>query len=243
MRKQSIILATMLLATLVVGVAVARAEDSVSATANTNTTVKPVAPVRKLNEVRQVVRDERQEIGDDRREAVTGIRADAKAEMKDGKTVEERKTILKESRLDAFKVRKDALVKQLNLSISNLTQISARISARIDKLAAEGKNMTEAKAALVTANAKIETAKTAIAALVAYTPTTSADASVTVQLEKPRQIGAAAIKAVKDARDSFRVVVKAIVKVVPATTPVRSVKAEDIRSVDASVNVNATVTQ
>ena len=139
-------------------------------------------------------------------------------------TMEERRGIREEMRIYIFNARKNAFIRQLQVSISNLVQISGRISSRIDKAVAEGRNMTEAKALLVTANAKIEVAKVAVKAFADYSPstntnassttsvsTTSTDTSVTItDLKKPRELVNAANKAIKEAHRALVDVVVSI---------------------------------
>ncbi len=125
----------------------------------------------------------------------------------------ERMEVARKMKRDVFQIRKDALVKQLNISIENLTNIAGRIAERIVKVESEGRNVTEAKASLVIANDKLVKAKAAVATFVAYVPpTASSTTAVEVDLEKPRQVGDAAIKAVKEARDAFKKVIQDIAK-------------------------------
>jgi hypothetical protein len=113
-----------------------------------------------------------------------------------------------------FQVRKEALVKQLNIAIENLTNIAARLAERITKAEESGRNMTDAKASLTIAQTKLSQAKTAVNALSAYTPTvnstTTATTTVQVDIEKARQVGDAAIKAVKDAKEALKKVIQDI---------------------------------
>lgn len=128
---------------------------------------------------------------------------------------EVRKDIAKKMEIKTFEVRKNALVKELTLSLENMTSIAARIDSRIVKIEAEGRTMTEARALLVTANEKLAKAKADVAAFAALAaptpaPSTSPTATAEVDLAKPRTVGDAAIKSVKEARDAFQKVVKAI---------------------------------
>lgn len=192
--------------------------------------LKAVIDNREANkDIRNNTLEKRVEIIKERREDVKEIRTDARGEMKDArgemkmnrasstdmfkKSNEIRKEIAKKMETKVFEVRKNALVKELNLSITNLTSISTRIEARITKAESEGKTLTDAKTLLVTAKEKLETAKTAVAAFSAVSaPVASTDATATaeVDLAKPRQVGDAAIKAVKEARDAFQKVVQSI---------------------------------
>jgi len=145
-------------------------------------------------------------------EARMDIRLSNKEAMENFKT--NRKEVLKKMKTDEFQVRANALVKQLTMSLENLVSIRTRVSDVIAKQEAEGKVLTEAKAALAVADTKIESARTAVSTLASLTvssstPSTNASSTET-DLTKPRQVGDAAIKAVKDARDSLKVVVRAI---------------------------------
>lgn len=117
-------------------------------------------------------RAERADIRGERREEVGDIRREGRDDMKNASTTGERREIRRDMRMDIFKVRKEALIKQLNVSLNNLKQIRERISSRIDKATAEGRNMTEAKSLLVTADAKITAAITAVDTLASLTPPT-----------------------------------------------------------------------
>ncbi len=158
-------------------------------------------------------RIERREIGDDRRADVMDTRREGRDDMRDSSNTIERREIRKDMRMDVFKIRKEALIKQLTVSLNNLKQIRERISSRIDKAAPEGRNMTVAKSLLITADAKITTAISAIQALSSLTPpavTSTTTAEVSVDLSKPRQAGETAIKAIKAANESLVAVVRAI---------------------------------
>ncbi len=159
-------------------------------------------------------RAERREIRDDRREEVGDIRREGREDMKNASSSGERREIRKDMRMDIFRIRKDAIIKQLTVSLNNLKQIRDRIASRIEKAASEGRDMTNAKSALVAADAKILVAINAVEALKAYTaPTATTTASSTdpiVDLTKPRQVGDAAIKAVKAAHEALVAVVRAI---------------------------------
>ncbi len=128
---------------------------------------------------------------------------------------DDRKEIKKKMEIRSFEIRLAALVKELKVSLTNLDGISTRIDARITKLEGEGKDLTEAKAEFVIAKDKLAKAKIAVATLEAFkigstTPATNASTTVEVELSKPRVIGDAAIKSVKEARDALKKVIQAI---------------------------------
>lgn len=132
---------------------------------------------------------------------------------------EQKKEVLRKMKTDVFQIRKNALEKELQLSISNLSIIRDNISNRITKIEASTstdkiRDMTAAKAALATADEKILKARTAVELFsnTAFTTisTSTVSTSTDVTLEKPRKIGDEAIKAVKEARDSLKKVVEII---------------------------------
>ncbi len=125
----------------------------------------------------------------------------------------------RELQVDIFKLQQDNIAKQLNQALDNLKQVRGRIQTRITKAEQSGKNMDSAKALLTIADDKITAAESAIANFEAYTPTASSTVMATstsdgtttrIQLEKPRRVGAAAIQAVKDAKDALNNVVVSI---------------------------------
>jgi hypothetical protein len=124
--------------------------------------------------------------------------------------------IAKKMEVKMFEARKNALVKELTKAILNLEDISRRIDSRIAKAESSGRTMTEPKALLVTAREKLVKAKADVAALKALNASTtvstnsSASSTSETDLAKPRQIGDAAIKSVKEARDAFQKVVVSI---------------------------------
>lgn len=160
---------------------------------------------------------ERADIRSDRREEVKDLRQEGRQDMKNASNTIERREIRKDMRMDIFKARKEAIIKQLTVSLNNLKQIRERIGSRIEKAAAEGRDMTKAKSLLVTADTKITAAINAVQALIAYTPTTvtatsstETSAEASVELNKPRQMGEVAIKAIKEANTALVAVVRAI---------------------------------
>ncbi len=140
-------------------------------------------------------------------------RASTSAMFKENKQM--RKEIAKKMELRQFEARKNALLKELNHALANLADISVRIDARIVKAEGEGRTMTDAKALLVIANDKLIKAKAdvdAFRALTATSTVTNASTTAEVELTKPRVLGDAAIKSVKEAREAFQKVVVAIAK-------------------------------
>lgn len=210
---------------------VAKAEDStVTAEVSVQASVSPKPPIvrpaikaiesrlQNNGEARNNILEQRREIRGEATSTIKEMRVEVRAEIKDERAsttdmfkrgAEIRKEIAKKMEAKAFEIRKEALVKELNLSLSNITSVSARIDARITKAESEGKTMSEAKDLLATANEKLAKAKTDIAAFAAL-PAPSASTTVQIDLAKPRVLGDTAIKSVKDARDAFQKVIAAI---------------------------------
>jgi hypothetical protein len=205
------------------------------ASAQVDGQVPPKPPMKgefkKEMEVRKEVRkEERKEIRTERKDDVKELRASTtmmKKEMKEmrkngeattsemfKKMKDKRQELTKSMRKDTFEIRKNALIKELKIVIDNLVANRTKISDRITKIEAEGKDVTAAKADLVIADEKIAKAKTAVdglATLVAPEVKTKTASPTEVDLSKPRQAGDAAIKAVKDARDALKKVVSDLV--------------------------------
>jgi hypothetical protein len=128
---------------------------------------------------------------------------------------EVRAAMQKRMEVKQFEARKNALLKELGKAVEHLNDIVSRIESRIAKAESEGRDMSEPKTLLVTAKTKVEAAKTAVDALKNLTATSTGSTGTTtpeVDLTKPRQIGDAAIKSVKEARDSLQKVVVSIAK-------------------------------
>jgi hypothetical protein len=158
-----------------------------------------------MRDIRKDMHDDIKDMRMDFKEGIKMLRASTTEMFKENKDA--RKAMAKQMQAQLFNMRKAALTEQLEVALNNLTNISLRIDARITKAEGEGRTVTDAKALLVTANAKIADAKTAVAAFKALPDQV---ASTTVDLVRPRQLGDAAIKSVKDARGALQKVVEAI---------------------------------
>jgi len=131
-----------------------------------------------------------------------------------------KKEVLKKMKVNEFEIRKNALEKELNKSLESINKLRNQINDRINKIEADpnkpvNRDMTVAKAALAIADSKIASAKTAVelfnsTKFATSTATSTKNKITELNLEKPRKIGDAAIKAVKDARDSLKTVARAI---------------------------------
>jgi len=189
----------------------------------TNRPIKTLeARIEQNREVRNALLDKRQEVKKEMKAELKDVRAEKKEEMKllrasttteFKKNNEIRKDIKQKMEAKQFEIRKNALLKELGISLANLANISTRIEARIVKAEESGRTMTEARALFVEATAKLTKAKADVAAFQALNiGPVSANATTTaeVDLVKPRVAGDAAIKSVKEARDAFQKVVVAI---------------------------------
>ncbi len=172
--------------------------------------IRIVASTTRAN--RPEINEDRREINDDRRENVKDIREEGREDIKNASSSGERREIRKDMRKDEFKARKDAIVKQLGITLKNLKQIRERISLRIEKASTEGRDMTNAKSLLIVADSKITMAEQAIGTVMNFNPVISATttASSTIDIIKPREVGETAIKALKQAREALVDVVRAI---------------------------------
>ena len=165
-----------------------------------------------LKYMASTTRMERKDIRDDRREEVDGIRKDGRQDMRNASSSMDRREIRKEMHRDIYKARKDAIVKQLILSLQNIKQIRERVSSRIDKMSAEGTDVTSIKALLATADDKITLAQQAIDAFAAFIPTASTTTSTAIDLGKPREAMGMAMKSVNQSREALGAVIRAIIK-------------------------------
>jgi len=131
----------------------------------------------------------------------------------------------RELRVDIFIMQQTHIVKQLTQALDNLKQVRGRIESRITKSEQSGRDMTDAKALLVTADAKLAAAQVALDAFTTFSPsatstvtitassTASSTATTTIaKLEKARKVAEDAKKAIKDAKDALENVVDAIAK-------------------------------
>jgi hypothetical protein len=215
--------------------------------------------IEQNKEMRNNLLEQKQDVHKDLKAEVKGIRADAKGEMKEARenmrgaastsmmmfkrdAKDARKEMVKKMEEKVFAARKDALVKELNLSLTNITDIAARIDTRMTKAEAEGHTLTDARALLVTANAKLVKAKADVAAFqalsIASSTSATATASTTVQVDlaKPRALGDAAIKSVKDARDAFQKVVVSIAHSMGVKAGANASTTVDVRVQDHQTN-------
>jgi hypothetical protein len=118
----------------------------------------------------------------------------------------------KAMRPENFKMQKNKIFHELNVALNNLKNVRSRVAARITKAESSGRDMTEAKNLLITADAKIVLAQNAVLALnnISATSTGTTTASTTIDLGKPRQVAQGAIKAIRDAQKALNKVVIAI---------------------------------
>ncbi|MBU6426699.1 hypothetical protein KGQ27_00450 [Patescibacteria group bacterium] len=181
------------------------------------------------------------------------IHTETANELRDASSTQTQREVRQNEHFDMFKNHQDELVSQLSLAVSNLEQIAGRISDRIDTASANGIDMTQAKQLLAVAQNKITVAKAAILSVQNYTPTavtasTTANASTTVDLSKPRRIGSEAIQTIKDARDALIQVVRAIAHAmglklgIEATSTMETGSNDSSSSTATSTTANASTT-
>jgi hypothetical protein len=121
----------------------------------------------------------------------------------------------KTMKMEAFKIRQTALVRQLRISIGVLESIEARLAQRIEIAESRGRNMDEAKERLEEAGEAIDNAKMEIEEFASWTHSTSTASttnatSTDIDLEKPRGVAEDAIEAVKEAKDLLKEVIRLI---------------------------------
>lgn len=168
-------------------------------------------------------REAREDILTEKKDTIKGIKEDMREKMAStsvknmmgtttrgmmGERKEERKEIRQTARKDVALAEKDALVKRLTLALENLVKAKTSISSIIDKRVADGKAVGDAKKLLETASTKIELAKKAVLAIVAWKPDTKSASSTEISLTKPRETANAAIKATQEARKAIDVVIR-----------------------------------
>lgn len=169
---------------------------------------------------------ERVEIRTERREDASEIREEMRERIRSASSSDDHREIRTDMRKDIFEVRKQALVKQLEVSINNLKQIRDRIVSRIEKAEDAGKDMSDARELLIIADAKIVAAEIAIDGIIVFAPTdylaaaadsSSAAASTTIDLTKPREMAETAIRAIKEAHGALVDVVRSIAQTLGST--------------------------
>lgn len=202
-----------------IGAFVVRAE----VTSTTSTSSRKILPVIRKNFEQKDIRNTNLEQRERRLNAISSstermreLRASTTMMFKAMKN--KKADSLKKMKMEAFLTRKDALEKELQLSIMSITKIRETIAQRITRIensttSKSLRDMTEARKALAVADEKIAKAKTAIDLFsnTVFTPATGrVSTSTEVTLDKPRKIGNDAIVAVKDARDSLKKVIDAV---------------------------------
>jgi hypothetical protein len=207
LNKSKISIALFVVALAFVGVNV-QAETGSSSASDARKEIKDTYKVE-LGEIRSKMKEERKDV---KSASTTEMKKQYilsnKESMENFKNT--RKEMVTKMKSDLFQTRANALVKQLNMSLENLTRIRTNLSDIITKQESLGKTMTEAKAALVIADAKIAQAKASVASLSTIVPATTTASTTDTDLTKPRQLGDAAIKAIKEARDALKEVARAL---------------------------------
>lgn len=179
--------------------------------------------VEKRMEIKDEKRDEMRDAMDDKKDEMRGAMDERRKERmdKNASTTEKmalfkrnaKEEIKKKMEERTFEIRKNALIRELNVALRNIEGVDARIKTRIEKISSTT-DTTEVKSLLKIAEDKLAKAKTDVASLESMRPltasSTTASTSAEVDLSKPRVLGDAAIKSVKEARDAFKKVVVTI---------------------------------
>lgn len=154
----------------------------------------------------------RTEMQIERSDGSAEIRSEAQFRIMMASTSEQRGEIILERNREVFQIRKNALVRQLTVSIGNLKQIRERIVSRIEKVEDSGADISTANTLLTEADIDIKTAEDAIAILADIELDTEIETATSTEphLLRPRELGAEAIEAVKVAQASLVDVVRAI---------------------------------
>ena len=160
---------------------------------------------------------EKAEIRKEKREDIKSMRLDENASTSERLAMFKknmRDDMKKKMEAKTFEIRKNALIKELNIALRNLDSVDERVKARIEKLSVQGKDVSSIKTLLTTAEEKLNKAKLDVKSLdsisIASTTPSTGTSTAEVDLSKPRVLGNTAIKSVKDARDAFKKVVEAI---------------------------------
>lgn len=122
--------------------------------------------------------------------------------------MQEKRELKMTEKKDVALIIKNKLVERLTKALDSLTTTKTNLSTYIDKQIADGKSVGNAKTLLATASTKIETARKAIAAVVAWKPDAKVSSSTEISLTKPRETANTAIKSVQEARLAIHDVIK-----------------------------------
>jgi len=169
--------------------------------------------IKNNQEVRNSILDERREIASSTKNNIKNINIETRNELKNASTTSEKKNIRQEMRLDIFKAQQGKIVKETAVALNNLKQIRQRIDSRITKAEQSGRNMTNARKLLVTADDKIKNAEQAMNQLASFMSTIKASSSTEkthINTEKLKEINSTVNKAIKDAREALNAVIVAI---------------------------------
>jgi hypothetical protein len=200
-------IATCLLVLAIPAVGLAQINVDINAAVRERMRVPVQERLENLKPLRDIATGTKPEIKDMRGEG----RIENKPLLRNASSSIDRKEVRTNVRLDIFKAQKTRLITQLELALNNLKQIRARIFSRIEKAESSGRTMTEARQKIAIADAKIVVAVQEIAKLAGFTPNATSTATTTatstspelspiIELGKARQLGEAAIKAIKDVR-------------------------------------------
>ncbi len=177
-----------------------------------------------IEDRRDDLKDERnaafKDIRDTRKDAIQQLRLDMptssperRAAIKDIRMEErqEKKELKQTYKKEEFEARRNGLITSLTRVINQLKNAATKIDTRITEAKNAGKNTGNASSLLDSAEAKITTAEQALAAVVAYKPSTSSATSTEITAGTARSLGEAAIKAVREAHAALKEAAKELV--------------------------------
>lgn len=141
--------------------------------------------------------------------------------------IQEKKAEIKEKVSDKQKQKIanfwDNMTKRLEILIRNQRRLADQISNRLDKLSAEGKDVTAARAKLADAKKMIQAAEDALHAGTASISNIVAQNDPKTALQKVRQLNKDVLEKIKDAHHALVDVMKAVkeanVKASPTSSP------------------------
>ncbi len=161
--------------------------------------------------------------------ASPSVSAKVKAEQRRDEVkqkIQEKKAEIKEKVSDKQKQKIanfwDNMTKRLEILIRNQRRLADQISNRLDKLSAEGKDVTAARAKLADAKKMIQAAEDALHAGTASIASIVAQNDPKTALQKVRQLNKDVLEKIKDAHHALVDVMKAVKEANVKTSPTSS---------------------
>ena len=158
-------------------------------------------------------------------------RAEARFEKKD---IRNSKLKIKSMKVDAYEIRKNTLVSELQTALTNITNDKLKVENYLKNNLKNATStstgtstiaeMDKIKTSLTSINEKLITSKSNIDTLSKMDYSTSTASTTNINLDKPRKAGDTAIKTLKDARDSLKNVIQLIISIQPESLEVINFK-------------------